>query len=361
LVTIDYCTPYAAAIAVSDSLPANLMTLLVPAIHQAAVVLQLPSERQSQWGWCTWDCAADMAAILPSTALAGALKEHLSPPGQPSDDVGFCTGEVSSNAQRLLATACQLMAHVPLDMTDETPSSLSLQLRYFAALLSSLCSHAVAAVQAPMQQQLEGQLGARHRRLVQHLVQVLPRLPATLQLLVEGGPLQHQTTCVADLSRAWTLAANLLQALLASCRMTVSTWPELSAWCTACTALLKGHALTAELAGQYKSQPTEQDALSDLEAALGHNAFWLAYGPALFVAEQFASACDALLPAATVSAAETALWNLHTAQCRSAHLQTADRDDYNWNLYLDSTNQTLLTDWRVHQCVQHDVSQPSGR
>ncbi|KAL4855319.1 hypothetical protein ACK3TF_004068 [Chlorella vulgaris] len=360
LVTVEYCTPYAAAIAVSDSLPANLVTLLVPAIHQAAVVLQLPPERRSQWRWCTWDCAADMAAILSSNALAGALKEHVSPPAQ-DDDAGSCTGEISSNAQRLLATACQLMAHVPLDMADETPSLLGLQLRYFAALLSTLCLHAVVAVQAPTQQQLAGQWGTQHRRLLQHLVQVLPRLPATLQLLVQGGPLQHQTTCVADLSRAWALAANLLQALLASCRMTVSSWPELSAWCAACTALLKGHALTAELAGQYKSQPKEQDAISDLEAALGRSAFHLASGPATFAAGQCASGCDAPLPAATVSAAETALWDLHTAQCRSAHRQTADRIDDIWYCNLDSTNQTLLTAWRVHQCANQDVSQPFGR
>jgi hypothetical protein len=369
LVAAASCRSYAAAIAVSDSLPANLITLLVPAIHQAAVVLQLPPERRSQWGWCTWQCAADMAGILSSNELADALKAHLCPPAQPSnDDSGI--GAVSSNAQRLLVTACQLMAHMPFDMIDRTPISLGFMLHAFEELMGSVCSHIHAALAPAVRQQLVYQVqgcngiwqpGARYPRLAQQLVQVLPRLPATLQLLMEGGPLQHQTTCVADLSRTWALAANLLQALLVSCRMTMSSWPEVPAWCKAITALLKGHALTAELAGQYESQPTEQDALSKLKTALGHSAFRLASGAVAFAEKQHISGFDAPLPAATVAAAETALWDLHTAQCRSAHRQAADRDDDNWNLYLDSTNQTLLTAWRLHQCVQQGVSQPFGR
>ncbi|KAI3427108.1 hypothetical protein D9Q98_007046 [Chlorella vulgaris] len=371
LIAIDPYRSDAAAIAVSDSLPANLMMLLVPAIHQAAVVLQLPPERQSQWGWCSWCCAADMAGILSSKELADALKEHLCPPAQPSDDDSD-SGEVSSNAQRLLSTACQLVAHVPLNLTDETPSSLGLQLRYFAALLSSLCSHINAALALAVWQQLVYQFqgyngvwqpGARYPRLAQQLVQVLPRLPATLQLLMEGGPLRYVSGCVVGVSGAWSAAVCLLQTLQTRCPTIVSSWSELPAWCKAITALLKGQALTAELAGQYESQPTEQDALLKLDAALSQSIFHLASGAIAFAEKQHTSLSgfDAPLPGATVAAAETALWDLHTAQCRSAHRQAADRDEYNWNLYLDSTNQTLLTAWRLHQCVQQGVSQPFGR
>ncbi|KAL4855305.1 hypothetical protein ACK3TF_004058 [Chlorella vulgaris] len=369
LIAVLSCRSYAAAIALSDSLPANLVTLLVPAIHQAAVVLQLPPERRSQWGWCTWCCAADMAGILSSNELADALKEHLCPPAQPSDDDSD-SGEVSSNAQRLLTTACQLMAHVPFDMIDQTPIMLDFMLHAFEELMASVCWHIHAALAPAVWQQLVYQVqdyngvwqqGARYPRLAQQLVQVLPRLPATLQLLMEGGPLRDVSGCVVGVSGAWSAAVCLLQTLQTRCPTIVSSWSELLAWCKAITALLKGQALTAELAGQYESQPTEQDALLKLDAALSQSIFHLASGAIAFAEKQHIAGFDAPLPGAIVAAAETALWHLHTAQCRSAHRQAADRDEFDWNLYLDSTNQTLLTAWRLHQCVQQGVSQPFGR
>jgi hypothetical protein len=373
LVMSTEVTPYAAAIKVSNSLQTNLVTLLVPAIHQAAVALRLPRERRSQWDWCTWRQASTFAAILASSHLRSALQAHLFPPAQPCND-GSGSGAVGSNAQRLLATACQLIAHVP--MADQAPISLGLMLHKFADLLGEVCSHIRHALQAPMQQQQAGQLPAdshgwqshgHDRRLAQQLVQVLPQLPFTMQLLVEGGQLQHKMECAESLGIGWCKALDLLQALvslsppsLASSSSIVSSWSELSAWCIACAALPRGQALTAVLIGQYESQPAAQRPLSKLEETL-RTSRHLAILPAAFAVQQELTGFGAPLPAATVAAAQTALWDLHTALCRSAHQQTAGNVDQIWHGNLDSTNQTLLTAWRLHRCVQRDISQPFGR
>ncbi|KAL4855288.1 hypothetical protein ACK3TF_004044 [Chlorella vulgaris] len=346
---------YSAAIARSDSLPTNLVTLLVPAIHQAAVVLRLPPERRSQWGWYTWHFAADMAGVLTLKVLAGALDAHLCPPAQPYDD-GSGTGAVSSNAQRLLSTACHLMAHVPLDLAAKPPSFLGMMVRHFATMLGSACAHVCAASREPVQW---------HQRLAQQLVQVLPRLPATLQLLVEGGPLRNEAACVGALCSGWKQAIILLMALvwhpaLASGPTVVSNWSELAAWCSACTALLRGRALTAALVGQYESQPAEQGALSNLEEML-RDSPCLIVGAVTSAEQHNLSGFRAPLPAPIETAAETALWDLHMALCRSSHQQPVGDVNRTWHLYLDSTNRTLLAAWRLHCCAQRDVSQPFGR
>ncbi|KAL4855283.1 putative MscS family protein [Chlorella vulgaris] len=357
-VTAKECKPYAAVIARSD-LPTNLVTLLVPAFHQAAVVLRLPPERRPQWGWCTWPFAADMASLLSSNGLAGALKAHLCPPAQPSDN-GSRTGAVSSNAQRMLATACQLMVHVPLDLADNPPPILGIKLRTFALLLGDVCLHIRAALPEPMQQRLAGQFHMGYHRLAQQLAQVLPGLPATLQPLVEGGPLQHDAVCMVEVSSGWCQAVGLLQALLASCPTVVSSWSEVAAWCTACSALLRGRALTAALIGHYHSQPAAHSAVSKLEDLLRDSPCLVA-AAATFAEQHKLSGVGAPLPAATAAAAGTALWDLHTALCRSAHQQPAGNVDHTWYLYLDSTNRTLLAAWRLHCCAQRDGSQPFGR
>jgi hypothetical protein len=278
------------------------------------------------------------------------------------------------------------MAHVPLDLTDETAlMTVGTLLRGFVGLLGEMCLHVRAALPDPMQQQLAGQFHIDYHRLAQQLAQVLPRLPATLQLLVEGGLLQHDAVCLIEVSGGWCQAVGLLQALLASCPTIVSSWSELAAWCTACAALLKGQALTAALVGQYESQPAEQSALSSLVTALRASSR-LIVGAATFAEQQSTSGFGAPLPGATAAAAETALWGLHTALCRSTHQQTAMQmamqtamqtamllpgviaDDMfnqfnivNWDRNLDPTNQTLLAAWRLHCCAQRDVSQPFGR
>ncbi|KAL4855287.1 hypothetical protein ACK3TF_004043 [Chlorella vulgaris] len=363
------CSSYAAAIALSGSLPANLVTVLVPAIHQAAVVLRLPPERRSQWDWCTWRCAADMAGVLTLNELACALYAHLCPPAQLHDD-GSGAAAVSSNAQRLLATACQLMAHVPLDLANKPPSSLGMTLCDFAMLLGSACSHIRALLGPLLAGHLEAefhnrQAGAQYHRMAQQLLQVLPRLPATLQLLVEGGPLRNEAACVGALCSGWKQAIVLLRDLVwfpapANSPTIVSSWSELAAWCTACAALLKGRALTAALVGQYDSLPAEQNVLLQLEEMLCDSTC-LIVAAAGFAEQQHIFGIGAPLPAATVAAAETGLWELHSALCRSAHRQTAGDVYHSWDRNLDSTNQTLLAAWRLHCCAQRDVSQPFGR
>lgn len=370
-----YSSHYSAAIARSHSLPANLVTVLVPAIHQVAVMLRLPLERRSQWGWCSWQRGAYMADVLSSNELADARKEHLCPLAQPSDG-GSGAGAVSSNAQQLLATACQLMVHVPLDMADRTLSLLAMLLSAFSALLGSVCSDIRAALWYRVQRQLAEQrqgdstaweAGAQYPRLTQQLVHALPRLPATLQLLVEGGPLQHDADRVQALCGGWCQAVDLLQALAAlsprpqaSCRTIVSSWTELAAWCTACSALLKGRALTAALVGQYKSQPAEMSVLSTLEEMLRISPA-LPVAAAAFAEQQHMPEFDSPLSGPIIAVAETSLWDLHTALCRNAHHQLPEEASHFRDRNLDSPNQTLLAAWRLHCCAQRDVSQRFGR
>jgi hypothetical protein len=370
-----YCSHYSAAIARSDSLPANLVTVLVPAIHQVVVMLRLRRDRRSRGSWCSWQHGAYMADVLSANELARAFKEHLSPPAQPSDG-GSGADAGSSNAQQLLATACQLMVHVPLDMADGTPSLLAMLLSAFSSLLGRVCSHIRAALWYPVQWQLTGQrqgdhtawdAGAQYPRLTQQLVHVLPRLPATLQLLVEGRPLQHVADSVQGLCGGWCQAVGLLQALAAlsprpqaSCRAIVSSWTELAAWCTACSALLRGRALTAALVRQYNSQPAEQSVLSNLKDVLLISPA-LPVAAAAFAEQQHMPEFDAPLSGPIITAAETALWDLHTALCRSAHQLLPEQADQSLHLNLDSPNQTLLAAWRLHRCAQRGVSQPFGR
>lgn len=373
LVRTTDCTPYAAAIKVSDSLPANLATLLVPIVHQAAVVLRLPRARQSQWSWCTWRQASSLAGVLSWGRVSDTLQAYLCQPEQPRDNDAFSS---SSNAQRLLATACQLMVHMPLniadiapDMVDGTPCPIGLMLCSFADLLGVVCFHIREALETPMLQQQAEQLpadspgwqsDAQCHRMAQDLVQVLPRLPTTLQLLVEGGRLRYQAVYVLAITSVWQQAVFLLDALMDRCPLTVSSWLELTAWCTARNALLRGRVLTAAVVGQYDLETKENSALSDLAAAM-LDSLCLAVTAAAWAEEQHMSGFDAPLTAATAAAAETALWDLHTSFCRSAHQQTADIDDDVWCNNLDSTNRVMLSAWRLHRCVQQKFSQPTGR
>ncbi|KAI3427268.1 hypothetical protein D9Q98_007200 [Chlorella vulgaris] len=281
--------------------------------------------------------------------------------------VGLTPPAPSQTAQATYKVTAQMALVVfPLVMSTEvTPYAAAIKV-----------SNSLQTNLAPMQQQQAGQLPAdshgwqshgHDRRLAQQLVQVLPQLPFTMQLLVEGGQLQHEMECAESLGIGWCKALDLLQALvslstpsLASSSSIVSSWSELSAWCIACAALPRGQALTAVLIGQYESQPAAQRPLSKLEETL-RTSRHLAILPAASAVQQELTGFGAPLPAATVAAAQTALWDLHTALCRSAHQQTAGNVDQTWHGNLDSTNQTLLTAWRLHQCVQRDISQPFGR
>lgn len=173
-----------AALAQRHELQPRLTKLAADALQRLSIALRLPAERRPEWA--TWEAALQATQLLTSNGLRPALESLLHHDGL----------DPSGGKRSLLHTAAQLVALAPAECPPAMPRYVLVCLHIAladtlscvaAAHASAACSLPPAAASSVEQPVSTGHPAAVQRRLASELLPVLPRMAASLQLLLESG------------------------------------------------------------------------------------------------------------------------------------------------------------------------------
>jgi hypothetical protein len=309
--------PHASALQRAAGLKDNLVQVLTPALHAAAVAIQLPPDRRPQD--LSWMAIADLVSALTSRALASAFLAQLA-----SSSSG-----ISTAALCVLQSTSQLIAAAPASCPEELTTRFASLWFNLPALLSTTCRFVG-----------DGQ----RRKVVWLLLRALPHLPTALRVLAD--------CCRQDADGSATAGG-----MLDMCRYTLSLMNQMKvqkprqpadyssfaaddlrlyhtldslagvpAWCSAGTALqraLPHMATLTAMAQQLEEVPpisVHVEVLCEvLVAVVSYN-----------IVNEIAAYCGNMASGVSCSAADgsaagEALWQLHTAVCRCIHSIAAGR------------------------------------
>ncbi|KAI3433890.1 hypothetical protein D9Q98_003692 [Chlorella vulgaris] len=327
--------PHALALQRDIGLQRSLVQVLIPALHAAAVAMQLPPDRRP----CnvSWHTIMRVVDALMSAALDEQFKEQLA-----------STAGISTIAQRVMQSTCRLLAAAPASCPDElTSSNFAALWHNLAALLGLTCS---------IQQQQQQQRGtsvpdAQRQKAVRLLLQALSRLPTALQVAADCQQDVAGCPLAKDALDMWRMLLSMMgqlrvqePGLSADDRIaaangvcayhTIDSPADVPAWCSAGKALLQALpqvATVAALAQQY--QAAEQQ--PDMEQQLAGEQPDAAIVPttrlgslisitASSIVDEVVIYCSTLAnggpwSAAACAAAGEALWQLHTTLCHCIH------------------------------------------
>ncbi|KAL4856193.1 Zinc finger MYND domain-containing protein 10 [Chlorella vulgaris] len=170
--------PHASALQRAAGLKDNLVQVLTPALHAAAVAIQLPPDRRPQD--LSWMAIADLVSALTSPALSSAFLAQLA-----SSSSG-----ISTAALCVLQSTSQLIAAAPASCPEELTTRFASLWFNLPALLSTTCRFVGDGIQCWQQQQQQPQRSAavpdaQRRKAVWLLLRALPHLPTALRVLAD--------------------------------------------------------------------------------------------------------------------------------------------------------------------------------
>jgi hypothetical protein len=316
--------PHALALQRDIGLQRSLVQVLIPALHAAAVAMQLPPDRRP----CnvSWHTIMRVVDALMSAALDEQFKEQLA-----------SSAGISTVAQRVMQSTCRLLAAAPASCPDElTSSNFAALWHNLAALLGLTCS---------IQQQQQQQRGtsvpdAQRQKAVRLLLQALSRLPTALQVAADCQQDVAGCPLAKDALDMWRMLLSMMDhlrvqepGLSADDRIaaangvcafhTIDSLADVPAWCSAGKALLQALpqvATVAALAQQHQLAGEQPDAAIVPTTQMGSSISITASS----IVDEVVRYCGTLASggpwsAAACAASGEALWQLHTALCRCIH------------------------------------------
>ncbi|KAI3433826.1 hypothetical protein D9Q98_003630 [Chlorella vulgaris] len=312
------------ALQTNSGLQHNLVQVLTPALHVAAVAVQLPADRRPRE--FSWLRVVDVIDALTSEALFFTFCKQLA----------SSSGGISTLAQRVLQSTFQLVSAAPESCPDDLTSFSFADLWCsLSCLLGATCGHVGESI---LQQQQRGVAvpDFQRQKMVRLLLPALSRLPTALRVGEEHGTQDAEGCAGAEIAlHRWKYLLQFLpqlrvqEAVLSAdhssasaddghrCSM-IDSLADISEWCAAGTALLQAlpHAVTVSaLADQQKQAEEQPDAI--LEDGVPEEIDYVACG----IVDEIATYCCTVASgspwsAAHCAAAGEALWQLHTALCR---------------------------------------------
>ncbi|KAI3433883.1 hypothetical protein D9Q98_003685 [Chlorella vulgaris] len=263
----DVLQPHYLALRRDSGLQHNLVQMLVPALHAAAVAMQLPPDRRP--GESNWNTLDDLLIALLSEPLFHIFAEQL----ESSSGGGF-----GPFVQRVLQSTCQLFAAAPASCPVElTGSNFAALWQKLASLLATICCQMGESFQQQQQQRGTAVPDAQRQQAARSLLQALSRLPTALR--VAAGALTN------DVLQDWCIILGTMDqlsvqepGLSTNHRSTaaggvrgyhvIDSLADVPAWCSAGTALLRALPHSASLAVM---SGCEQAQLSESATARQHH------------------------------------------------------------------------------------------
>lgn len=305
----DTCQPHADAITAQPWLRSEVVPLALSTLRRLAVALRLPEGRRPLG--CGWHAVGPVAGLLSTEMLGPAVD-------------AWCEAADGASFTAVLAAAAQLVEDLPLERVI-TPtaaqqggaagSAVSWATMYYVVCLpGTLCTRATDAV-------LARQSSEQRRRVVQHALPAVSRLPQLLQLLAESSP-----------------EAGLAERVLHFCSSVRHLVHQLALYLAAQQEQAGAVVLCglADAVACARAAAAVQRSLSHMYALLQHSACStvdiadvllyidaadrLAARAAKALAQE---AAPEAMPAGGAADAQQAIWALHTALCRRVHRAAA--------------------------------------
>jgi hypothetical protein len=311
------------ALQTNSGLQHNLVQVLTPALHKAAVVMQLPADRRPRE--FSWLRLVNVINALTSETLISTFCEQLA----------SSSGGISTLAQRVLQSTFQLVSAAPASCPDDLTSFYFAELWWsLSALLGATCGQVGESI---LQQQQRGVAvpNSQRQRMVRLLLPALSRLPTALRVGEEHGKQDAAGRADAEIVLyRWRYLLQFVpqlrvqEAVLSVDHSSASaddigtyhvidSLADISAWCASGTALLRAlpQAVTVAALAEQQKQAEEQTDLGLVDGALD-----IAYVVCSIV-DEISRYCGTVASgspwsAAHCAAAGEALWQLHTALCR---------------------------------------------